>query len=127
MMSLLHEQEVLNWGPVVLFTFSIIQIFGGISLVVAVRQRPVLLRIAIAGIYLGFTIGFLLFAKVFESAVNLVPLMLPEATFEGAVFGFFVPVLSYWGVALMATFCYKGIFPKKWEIYAQTMRKKSNK
>lgn len=127
LMTILHEQEVLNWGPLILFFLAIVQTFGGISLVVAVRQRPLFLRMAKVGIYLGYLVGFLLFAKVFECAVNLVPQMLPDTTDKGAVFGFTVPILSYWGFTIMAVFCYKGVFPKKWKIYVETMRRKSEK
>jgi hypothetical protein len=118
------DQELLNWGPMILFLFAMTQIFGGISLVVALRHRPVLLRFGKAGVYISFAAGFLLFAKVFVSAVNLVPQMLPDAMGKGAVFAFSVPVMSYWCFALMAALCYKAIFPKNWKIYVEMMHGK---
>ncbi|HEX7861390.1 MAG TPA: hypothetical protein VF773_13740 [Verrucomicrobiae bacterium] len=122
MFALISASDLLNWGPIAMFVLAVVQTFCGISLVVASDGKRGLLFAGKTVIYGGFALGVLLFAKTLEAGSNiLVPELAPGTAVKGVPLAFTLPFISYLFPALMAPFCYKGIFPDSWEKYVEIM------
>jgi len=120
----MSQSEILNWGPLILFCWSAMHPTGLMVCVVACENRPVLLKMAKAGIYLGFAVGIVLFGIVLEAAINIIPKVLSDTMGKGSVFVFSTLFICYPTPSLAAGMLFKAMFPKKWETYVRLMSRK---
>ena len=115
-------QETLNWGPMVLFLYGMVQSFGGPLLVVAARNRPILLKCAKVGFYLGHAIGFYMLVKVGDATANITDELFPDAGLEVGLLSLSLPLLTYYASALLAMYAYTGLFPKRGRTFVVLMQ-----
>ena len=110
---------VLFWGTLLLFLYAILQAFGGLSVRLAARNKPSLRRFEKLSVVSALVIGFVLWAWVTKAALQVAPLLLPDAMAGGRIFAISVPAICYWCALVLAHFAYRGIFPRKWKAIAR--------